>query len=258
MPVSRCPALRLDVAWISGRHLNSVLLTRKSSGASRSARASAGYPSSKAPPHARPPVPWLSANPRAPARATPPAPCADARTQRSTRNSGSHRHLTSRRRHRRPAARTRASTESTFGTGWKTVREIARTTLPSHESCAITDGRPEVPGCPASLSPTSRCTIATHRDTRRKEPRSCAGSAAAMLYGRFATSFVGAGHSCARSSCSLSPQCTLTFAHGSVASLSGAAQAASSISTTCTCAPVDARYSEAPGAAADRARCPCA
>ena len=63
-------------------------------------------------------------------------------------------------------ARRPTSTESTFGTGWNTVRGTGRRTRTSHASWASTDGDAVGATCPAraaSRSPTSRCTIATQR-----------------------------------------------------------------------------------------------
>ena len=62
-----------------------------------------------------------------------------------------------------PWRRRPTRTESTFGTGWNTLRETGRMTRTSHASCASTDGAPyaALPGRAASRSPTSRWTIAT-------------------------------------------------------------------------------------------------
>jgi hypothetical protein len=59
------------------------------------------------------------------------------------------------------------STESTRGTGWKTVRDTGRSTRTSHASCASTLGTPYagVAGRAAKRSPTSFWTIATHEVT---------------------------------------------------------------------------------------------
>src|SRR5439155_1354451 len=73
-----------------------------------------------------------------------------------------------------PRRRSATRTESTFGTGVKTVRATGRRTRTSHAICARTLGRPyaEPPARAARRSPTSFWTIATHR---------CAPGSSSML-----------------------------------------------------------------------------
>ena len=123
------------------------------------------------------------------ARASSAASCAGARTRprrsaliRSKRSgSGTRRNAT--------------SAESTFGggrktvraTGWKPVRRAASWTSTETAPYAFVDGSAK------KRSATSRCTI-THQSSMPGSPvRLSATIGVATLYGRFATSFVGAG-----------------------------------------------------------------
>ncbi len=77
---------------------------------------------------------------------------------------------------------------------------MARWTRTSQASCASTDGTPyaPLPGAAAKRSPTSRWTIATQRVTPSSSSIVRRIAPAAMPYGRFATTFVGAGSSAAK------------------------------------------------------------
>ena len=129
-------------------------------GASCSARASCGRPMRAPARRAR--GRGSPARRRARGRASARAPCAGARSPAA----------------RAPAAPARApgrggsgptSTESTFGTGWKTVRDTGRRTRTSQASWASTltaRRRRTSRASPRTARPTSFCTIATHVVTR--------------------------------------------------------------------------------------------
>src|SRR5215204_2854028 len=114
---------------------------------------------------------------------------------------------------RGPSIRSNAtSAESTFGRGRKTDRETAWKPVRRVMSCMSTETAPYafVPGTAKKRSATSRWTI-THQSRTEGIPSSdSTTTGVAMLYGRFATSFVGGGASAARSSASASPKWSAT------------------------------------------------
>ena len=97
--------------------------------------------------------------------------------------------------------RNATSAESTFGGGWKTVRETGWKPVRDAASWTSTETAPYafVDGAAKKRSATSRCTITHQRSTVGRPSRLSATIGVATLYGRFATSFVGGGSSAARS-----------------------------------------------------------
>src|SRR3954451_10931275 len=84
---------------------------------------------------------------------------------------------------------------STFGAGQKTVRPIDPARLTSAYQLALTDGTPYTfePGGAARRSATSAWTMTRVRSMLGKVSSMCSSTGTATLYGRFATSAVGAG-----------------------------------------------------------------
>src|SRR4029453_16880326 len=87
------------------------------------------------------------------------------------------------------------SAESTFGAGQNTERPIEPTRRRSQCQRAFTDGTPYVlePGAATSRSATSAWTITSSRRTDSNVASRCSSTGTATLYGRLATTAVGAG-----------------------------------------------------------------
>ncbi len=87
------------------------------------------------------------------------------------------------------------SPESTLGAGQNTFRPMAPARFTSAYQLALTDGTPYtlLPGLAASRSATSLCTITRVRSMLGKVASMCSRTGTATLYGRLATSAVGAG-----------------------------------------------------------------
>ena len=109
--------------------------------------------------------------------------------------------------------RNATSAESTFGRGRNTVRETGWKPVRSAASWTRTETAPYafVLGSAKKRSATSRCTITHQSSTLGRPSRLSTTSGVATLYGRFATSFAGAGSSAARSRRSASPKWSSTF-----------------------------------------------
>ena len=89
----------------------------------------------------------------------------------------------------------RTSPESTFGAGQNTRRPIDPARVASAYQATLTDGVPYVrePGGATSRSATSACTMTRPRCSDGSVASRCRTTGTATLYGRFATSAVGAG-----------------------------------------------------------------
>ncbi len=85
--------------------------------------------------------------------------------------------------------------ESTLGAGQKTLRPMEPARLTSAYQAAFTDGTPYTlePGCAASRSATSAWTMTRVRSMVGNVASMCSSTGTATLYGRLATSAVGAG-----------------------------------------------------------------
>ena len=146
---------------------------------------------------------------RARARASARAPCGGARTPcwTSARSAGSG---------AGPRRVRPTSTESTFGTGWKTVRETGRSTRTSQASWASTRRDAVGRACPAraaNRSPTSFCTIATQRrDAGQLGDRAQDHASRRRRRAGWRRPWSGAGSSAARSSLTASARCSVVLA----------------------------------------------
>src|SRR5688572_8341594 len=131
--------------------------------------------------------------------------------------------------------RNATSAESTFGRGRNTVRATGWNPVRSAASWTSTETAPYafVPGEAKKRSATSRWTITVHRPTLGSPSRLSATIGVATLYGRFATSLVGAGSSVAGSRRSASAKRSSTFGLSASASRSLGSSERSS-STACT------------------------
>ncbi len=107
------------------------------------------------------------------------------------------------------ARRTSATSPlSTFGAGQKTLRPMAPARLTSAYQLALTEGTPYTfePGGAASRSATSDWTITRVRSMLGKVSSMCSSTGTATLYGRLATSAVGAGPGSSRTC--IASECT--------------------------------------------------